>query len=297
MAITRSAGNTMNDNNLWDDVERVFHGDVSPRVSKTRYWTDEDMARLVKLAEAQATTRQIALELRRSPLAVRLKASRMGLSLTAHEVRRSARRHAKRQGGAAMAELKSARRRPRIAMTVDFDLSSLTRHERSQLAERLRVMEMEEAGVAPAESTQPDAPISPRRRSLRVPEAYDPSKATSKRHRESNAKRAANRKSLGWTSSRPDMNEEAQLSAARVDADTLGRHLLRRARRGKGPKSVSLESVAGEVANRADPLAWLKLESFMNDPHLRARVEELEGELGESEAMRLEPPSEGEEVW
>jgi hypothetical protein len=119
---------SMGVNDWGDELDNAFVGREAPRVIEIRYRTDADIARLVKLAQAQATTRQIALELRRAPLAVRLKASRKGLKLAAHEVRRSAKRHAKRKGKAVVAEVTNLRQRSRIAMTVDFDLSSLTRH-------------------------------------------------------------------------------------------------------------------------------------------------------------------------
>lgn len=185
-------------NDLGDELDNAFIGREAPRIIEIRYWSDEDIARLVKLAQAQATTRQIALELRRTPLAVRLKASRMGLKLTAHEVRRSAKRHAKRKGKAAAAEVVSLRKRPRITMTVDFDLSTLTRHERRQLAERLRQMDAEEGGADAAEPQASGTPSAPSDRPLRIPKEYDPSAATSARLREAHARRKASREALGW---------------------------------------------------------------------------------------------------
>ncbi len=234
----------MRSNYLWraDELESPMGN--APRVIHIRYWTNDDIQRLVKLAAAQATTRQIALELGRSPLAVRLKASRMGLPLTAHEVRRSARRHAKRQGKAAVAEVKNLRQRPRVTITVDFDLSSLTRHERRQLAERLRVMAMEEQGVNP-ESAPPDEEFSaPRRRKLRIHREYDPSAATSARHREANARRHVNRESLGWNRSGAPMDEDAQLLA---EVRGMVRRLRGAKRSRKGEGRVSLEEAEGEL--------------------------------------------------
>jgi hypothetical protein len=139
-------------NDLGDELDNAFVGQEAPLVIEIRYRTVADIARLVKLAQAQTTTRQIALELRRTPLAVRPRASRMGLRLTEHEVRRSAKRHAKRKGKAAAAEVTNLRQRSRIAMTVDFDLSSLMRYERRQLAERLRQEDVEEGGGDASES-------------------------------------------------------------------------------------------------------------------------------------------------
>lgn len=244
--------NCMRSKQLWSPDEYETTMGNRPRVVYIRYWTDDDIRRLVKLAEAQATTKQIALELDRSALAVRLKASRMGLALTAHEVRRSARRHAKRKGKAAEAELRNLRQRPRIAITVDFDLSSLTRHERRQLAERLRLMELEEAGED-EQSVRSDgagAPIAPRRRKLRIPREYDPSSATSARHAEAKARRKANRESLGWTVSRVPVDDlELLLADERGDE--------RRSREGKrsrrGGRWLGVEEAEAEMGYALQP--------------------------------------------
>lgn len=199
----------MKGHDLYDAIQEGFDWSPPGRVVEFRYWTAEDISTLVRLAEAQATTRQIALELGRTKLSVRVKASRMGLPLTGYEVRRSAKRHAKRQGSAAVADEKKLRKRPRIAITVDFDLSSLARHERLQLAERLRAMECEEGGVAPCGEVAPDADIATRR-PLRIPEPYDHSAATSARHRKSNANRKANRAALGWNRSAQPLDAEGE---------------------------------------------------------------------------------------
>lgn len=250
------------------------------------YWSAEDIASLVRLAQAQATTRQIALELGRSQQAIRLKASRMGLPLTAHEVRRSAKRHAKRQGSAAVAETKSVRTRPRIAITVDFDLSSLTRHERRQLAERLRAMDMEEGGAASGE--RPAPPLG--RRPLRIPEAYDPSTATSARHSAANAARAANRAALGWKRSSP--LEDADMLAAQVN-EAL-RMIRRRSRLVNEAKRVPLECADAETATAADPIDRLELERLLEDPEVRARMAALEDEAEAKEAPAYRAPEEDE---
>lgn len=199
----------MKGHDLYDAIEEGFDWSPPGRVVVFRYWTAEDISTLVRLAEAQATTRQIALELGRSKLAVRVKASRMGLPLTGYEVRRSAKRHAKRLGSAAIADEKKLRKRPRIAITVDFDLSSLARHERLQLAERLRAMDGEEEGGDPGAEAAPDAGVAARR-PLRIPEPYDHSAATSARHHKSNAQRSANRAALGWNRSARPLDAEAE---------------------------------------------------------------------------------------
>jgi hypothetical protein len=117
-------------------------------------WTQAHLDRLVKLAGRGASARQIGLELGRSPLSVRVKASRLGIALAGHEIRQGARRQARREGTAAVADLRETRRPATIKVTVDFDLSSLTRTERQALAERLAaIAEAEgEAARAPKES-------------------------------------------------------------------------------------------------------------------------------------------------
>ncbi len=232
----------MKGHDLYDAIQEGFDWSPPGRVVEFRYWTAEDISTLVRLAEAQATTRQIALELGRTKLAVRVKASRMGLPLTGYEVRRSAKRHAKRQGSAAVADEKKLRQRPRIAITVDFDLSSLARHERLQLAERLRAMECEEGEVAPGGEAAPDAADIAARRPLRIPEPYDHSAATSARHRKSNEQRRANRATLGWNRSAKPLDAEAERrreSRAEMRSDMQAamrearRELRREARRGE----------------------------------------------------------------
>jgi len=204
-----------------------FHGEAALRARDSgyrqaaRYWSADDIAKLVRLADAQATTRQISLELGRSQLAVRLKASRMGLSLTGHEVRRSVRRQAKRQGRVAEAELTRLRKRACIAITVDFDLGALTRAERAQLAERLRVMEMEEMEVvAPGTAAPPPPAIDPpvlRRRKRKLATPYDPSAATAERNRAAAARRRETRAALGWTRTQVPAEDPRQLlEAARL---------------------------------------------------------------------------------
>ncbi len=240
----------MRSKQLWSPDEYETSMGNRPRVVYIRYWTDDDIWRLVKLAEAQATTKQIALELDRSPLAVRLKASRMGLALTAHEVRRSARRHAKRKGKAAEVELRNLRQRPRIAMTVDFDLSSLTRHERRQLAERLRLMEMEEAGEGEAGARSNESPTAPKRRKLRIPREYDPSSATSARHAEAKARRKANRESLGWTVGRARVDDLELLLADERGEEGRSRE-GKRSRR--GGRWVGVEEAEAEMGYALQP--------------------------------------------
>lgn len=166
------------------------------------HWSDIEIALLVRLATARATTKQIAFELKRSEQAIRLKASRMGLSLTAHEVRRSARRHLKRQGGVMLAEAKSLRARPAIKATIDFDLSSLSRQERLQLIERLLQLERDELGDDSGESsriTRPGLCIECGRRALRVPKRYDASADRSAHNRRANTAHVESRERLGWT--------------------------------------------------------------------------------------------------
>lgn len=240
----------MKGHDLYDAGNEAFDWSPPGRVVEFRYWTAEDISTLVRLAEAQATTRQIALELGRSKLAVRVKASRMGLQLTGYEVRRSAKRHAKRLGSVAVVDEKKLRKRPRIAITVDFDLSSLARHERLQLAERLRAMEREEGDVAPSGEAAPDADVAPRR-PLRIPEPYDHSAATSARHHKSNAQRRANRATLGWNRSAQPLDAEAERrreSKAEMRSDMQA--AMREARR-----ELRRESRRGEASARgaADP--------------------------------------------
>lgn len=288
---------SMRRHNLRDDDEHAFPWGDTPRVEEFRYWSAADMATLVRLAEAQATTRQIALELGRTPLAVRLKASRMGLPLTAHEVRRSAKRHAKRQGKAAAAEVTTLRKRPRLAITVDFDLSTLTRHERRQLAERLREMEREEESVAPGGGAPEEAPPAAARRALRIPAPYDPSAATSARHEAANAERRANRASLGWTRPRATdrPNDDAELwGQVREAMREFRRGARARARAQQVTERVSLDRVEGELARTVDPLERLELESLLQDPAVRARLAALEAEEDARGVPPYERPAEDE---
>lgn len=256
------------------------------------------MATLVRLAEAQATTRQIASEPGRTPLAVCLKSSRMGLPLTAHEVRRRAKRHAKRQGKAAAAEVTTFRKRPRVAITVDFDLSTLTRHER-QVAERLREMERAEEGVASGGDAPKEARPAAARRALRIPEPYDPSATTSARHEAANAERRANRASLGWTRPRATdrPTDDAELWGQVREAMREFRRGARaraRAREQKATERVSLDRVEGELARTVDPLERLELESLRQDPAVRALLAALEAEDDAREVPPYERPAEDE---
>ncbi|MCC7324447.1 MAG: hypothetical protein IT358_11480, partial [Gemmatimonadaceae bacterium] len=104
---------------LRDEIEAGERAREARRRPVSRYWSEDDIATLVRLAESRASTRQIAAELRRSSLAVRLKASRMGLPLTAHEVRRSAKRHARQRGETVPPQGRALRTPPRIKVTVD----------------------------------------------------------------------------------------------------------------------------------------------------------------------------------
>jgi len=279
-------------------------GGTGKRRRATSYWSADDIATLVRLAQAQATTRQIAIELGRTAQSIRLKASRMGLPLTAHEVRRSARRHAKRQGTAAVADAKSLRRRPRIAITVDFDLSSLTRHERRQLAERLRAMDEEEGG---AEHTSPPSieegasvtPTSGRR--LRIPKPYNPSTATAARNRAASADRAANRGALGWTRQGPVSETEQERMEDRWELKRAMREKRRLER--KAPKRVSLEDaarelasgLAGGAASELDPIDRMEMERLLQDPAMARRLLELELAMdAEEEEQPYREPREDE---
>ncbi len=276
----------MQHNNLWEEMEdRVPMWDA-PRVIMMRYWSAQDMERLIKLARSQATTRQIAIELGRTALAVRLKASRMGLALTAHDVRRSAKRHAKRQGKAALAEMKKVRQRPRIVMTVDFDLTSLTRGERLQLAERLRALQAEEEGVAPVEAAREPVIPLPRRR-LRVPAPYDPSAETSKRLREQHARRSQHRVSLGWS------------TQARVEADGEGgaeqgaaiRERTPSPSRDKSRSRPSTRTARNGAPNERDKpddaLGRAHAARLLSDPRVQARSRELEAAVRGRGSRRL----------
>lgn len=237
-------------NNLPSKVEAALRARDEGKRTVPRYWSADDIAGLVRLAEAQATTRQIALELGRTPMAIRLKASRMGLALTAHEVRRSAKRHAKRQGRVAEAEATRLRKRPRIAITVDFDLSTLTRAERQQLAERLRTLEMEEMEIVPKGGlTVPvEAPVL-KRRKLKVPKPYNPSAATTEQNLRANAKRRQTREALGWKRNELPDDHPARLGA---EMRQLVRQMKRQFRREGGPRRVSLDALDGQVAYHMD---------------------------------------------
>lgn len=240
----------MRHNNLPFTVDAALRARDEGTRRVARYWSAADIAALVRLAEAQATTRQIALELGRTPLAIRLKASRMGLALTAHEVRRSAKRHAKRQGRVAEAETTRLRKRPRIAITVDFDLTTLTRAERQQLAERLRSLEMEEMEVVPEGAL--NVPVEPpvrKRRKLKVPKPYNPSAATTEQNLNANAKRRQTRAALGWKRSELPDDHPARLGA---EMRQLMRQMKRQLRREGAPRRVSLDVLDGQVAYHMD---------------------------------------------
>jgi hypothetical protein len=129
----------------------VAGGKVVQRGRGRQVWTQEHLDRLVELARRGASATQIGLELRRSATSVRVKASRLGIALVGHEVKQGARRQARREGTVAEAELGTTRKRATVKITVDFDLSSLTRTERHALAERL-------AAIAEAEGEAARAP-------------------------------------------------------------------------------------------------------------------------------------------
>jgi len=284
----------MQDNNLWDVMDERLPTWNAPRVVAMRYWSAEDVARLIKLAEAQATTRQIAIELGRTPLAIRLTASRMGLALTAHEVRRSARRHARREGKAALAQVKTLRQRPRIVMTVDFDLTSLTRSERLQLAERLRVLQAAEDGVASVEETSPPVVASPPRRRLQIPAPYDPSAQTPKRLRERYAKREEKRASLGWM--KPGRQEpEGAMAAKEVGARAGAVTARRRPERAREERAtVRRGKLASDEGASGASVVGRELEALLRGPAVGVRAKDLEDGVRGVGGSRCASPSTGD---
>ncbi|MGQ0647246.1 MAG: hypothetical protein ACT4P7_06715 [Gemmatimonadaceae bacterium] len=155
---------------------------MKPLRASRSYWSDAELQSLVRLARSQASTRQIAYELKRTPKAIRNKASSMGLALTANDARRAARRHAKAAGEVDAAT--TPRRRRTLKITVDFDISSLTLDERRALAARL----LEQ---------------SPAERELVIPKAYDASAAALERHERRREQLAANGKTK-WDDDPPE---------------------------------------------------------------------------------------------
>lgn len=255
--LTRHPGNLMRYLHLRDEIEAGLEAREAKRRPPSRYWSADDIATLVRLAESQATTRQIAIELRRSTLAVRLKASRMGLALTAHEVRRSARRHARQRGETTPIHGRTLRTPPRIKVTVDFDLSTLSRAERLQLAARLHAMDMEETGATPQAAEAAGAELASRPRPLRLHEPYDASAATSQRNTAANAKRAANRAALGWKKTELPPDHELRMVA---EARHLARQLKQRLRDKNGaPRRVSLDALDKLAGFHADAGEFVEL--------------------------------------
>ncbi|MBK7831735.1 MAG: hypothetical protein IPJ56_05135 [Gemmatimonadetes bacterium] len=238
---------------LRDEIEAGERAREARRRPVSRYWSEDDIATLVRLAESRASTRQIAAELRRSSLAVRLKASRIGLPLTAHEVRRSAKRHARQRGETVPPQGRALRTPPRIKVTVDFDLSSLSRAERLQLAARLYAMHMEEGGATPQAAEAAAAEFINRPRPLRLHEPYDASAATSRQNTAANAKRAANRAALGWKRTELPPDHELRMVA---EARHLVRQLDRRLREQEGTRRRAsldaLDKLAGFHADAGD---------------------------------------------
>jgi len=128
----------------------VAGGKVLQKGRGRQIWTQAHLDQLTALAQRGASAKQIGLELGRSALSVRVKASRLGIALVGHEIKQGARRQARREGTVALAELGSTRRRATVKVTVDFDLSSLTRTERRALAERLAELAAAEGETARA---------------------------------------------------------------------------------------------------------------------------------------------------
>lgn len=235
---------------LRDEIEAGERAREAGKRPVSRYWSEDDIATLVRLAESRASTRQIAAELRRSSLAVRLKASRMGLPLTAHEVRRSAKRHARQRGETGPPQGRALRTPPRIKVTVDFDLSSLSRAERLQLAARLYTMDMEEGGATPQAAEAAAAEFIKRPRPLRLHEPYDVSAATSRQNSAANAKRRANHAALGWKRTELPPDHDLRLVS---EARNLVRQLDRRLRDTPGaPRRKSLDALDKLAGFHAD---------------------------------------------
>jgi hypothetical protein len=114
-------------------------------VNARYYWTTEDMERLVRMAAERTSTQVIASRLGRTEKSVRNKASALGIALTAHGTRRV---H-KRLEARGAAPKGSGYSRAKVRVTVDFDISALTREERLTLAARL--LDLSTDGEQPVE--------------------------------------------------------------------------------------------------------------------------------------------------
>lgn len=114
-------------------------------VNARYYWTTEDMQRLARMAAEHTSTQVIASRLGRTEKSVRNKASALGIALTAHGTRRVL----KRLEARGAAPKGSGYSRAKVRVTVDFDISALTREERFALAARL--LDLSTDGEQPVE--------------------------------------------------------------------------------------------------------------------------------------------------
>lgn len=125
----------------WSGVDR-------PNARFSFYWMDHELETLVQMAQAREPTLRIARMLGRSVKAVRNKASSIGLALTEYDARRRRRRLRGAEGVTVLLEGRVAER-GKIRVTVDFDVTALTRDERALLMARLQELEEPRALVVP----------------------------------------------------------------------------------------------------------------------------------------------------
>lgn len=125
------------------------------------YWTTEDMERLARMAAERTSTQVIASRLGRTEKSVRNKASALGITLGAHGTKRVL----KRLEARGAAPKGSGYSRGKVRVTVDFDISALTREERLTLAARLLDL-----------STDGEQPVE-------LPPAYDAVEAARERYK------------------------------------------------------------------------------------------------------------------
>jgi hypothetical protein len=93
-------------------------------------WTATDVQRLEELVAERVPTKSIARQLRRSPKAVRNKASQMGLSLVGESTRR-------RRGEPDGERERTVATVKRVKLWIDFDFRALSYEERLALADAL----------------------------------------------------------------------------------------------------------------------------------------------------------------
>ena len=156
----------------------ISHRDPSAGLRRNRYWTQEELDTLQRLAMQGVSTKKIASQLRRTPLAIRLKASRLRIPLTEWGDRRS-----DPQTGA------RPRRLDRRDLTRNFDVTQLTGEERERLfrnllAETPRLLQIALDIAAGSDPLHPTA--------------YDASAAATERNAARVEEWRKNRKKLGW---------------------------------------------------------------------------------------------------